>query len=340
MKRREFLAKAAAAAAGLGFAGQGLAPAEQEKVTVVQVFHPGAMVNAEPNDEVAAEMVRRGILRLTGKESVAEAWAQFVAPDDVVGIKVNPLSGWGLSTNLGVVAEIVRGLVAAGVPEKNIIIWDRFASHLERAGFEIKEDGAGVRCYGTDSPSGGEDEEVVYEPRREDYPLGLPDWSPSQFSKIATRQVTKIINAPVLKDHLQSGITGALKNIAFGVINKTSRFHRAPYNCDPAIAQVAAHPAIREKVVLHICDALRACYEGGPVYQDQFSWEAKTLLFATDPVAMDRVLLDIVQAKRKEHRLPDLYRTPRPPKHIHTAAKLGLGTDDLQKVEVVRVNLG
>jgi hypothetical protein len=89
-------------------------------------------------------------------------------------------------------------------------------------------------------------------------------------------------------------------------------------------------------------------------------WEAKTLLFGTDPVAVDRIELEIVEKKRREVGAPSLWdRNPanlgtsadmqrtahknpfyHEPGHIKTASELGLGTWDLDRIDHKRLQLG
>ena len=54
--------------------------------------------------------------------------------------------------------------------------------------------------------------------------------------------------------------------------------------------------------MLHICDGIVGVYEGGPGCWNRTwgAWQRKSLFFATDPVAMDHVGWDIIDAKRAE----------------------------------------
>jgi hypothetical protein len=50
-----------------------------------------------------------------------------------------------------------------------------------------------------------------------------------------------------------------------------------------------------------------------------------------DPVAMDRIGLDILEAKRKEHNLDSVREIST---HIAACAKKGLGTDDSARIDL------
>ena len=47
----------------------------------------------------------------------------------------------------------------------------------------------------------------------------------SYLLRMVTEQFTKIINVPNMKDHSASGVTGCLKNIAYGEFNNVARSH-------------------------------------------------------------------------------------------------------------------
>src|SRR5205823_2906794 len=117
--------------------------------------------------------------------------------------------------------------------------------------------------------------------------------------------------------------------------------------CGQFIPAVVSLPAIRSRVVLHVLDGLKAVYEGGPSSGDgRHVWEQKTLCFATDPVAMDRLGWEMVDAKRKEMGLPPVGDSRwqgvahRQPEHILFAGALGLGESDIGKIEHLEVTLG
>lgn len=48
-------------------------------------------------------------------------------------------------------------------------------------------------------------------------------------------------------------------------------------------------PVIRDKAVLQVLDGIKGLYHGGPSARPQFVWEHRTMYFATDPVALDRI---------------------------------------------------
>jgi hypothetical protein len=314
---------------------------------VVEVFDEAVLVDNQVQQPVVDQMLERGMRELTGAENLADAWQAFVTPEDVVGLKINTLSGPPCSTHSEVVDAIINGLKLAGVKEENIIIWDRFESHLRRTRYKIQRRPDRIRCYATDSAGVGSDSDVYYEadvfswipeeliqPRLKDLAPAYPN---SHFSKIFTQHITKQINVPVLKDHNITGITLCLKNLAMGICSNTERFHITPVNCDPMIPEVCGHPMLESKNVLNIADCLSLVYEGSPTVDPQYLMPYHSLMVGTDPVAMDQVGLEILEGIRKEKGLPSIWKTNSQPKHVGTAAKLGVGVGNLDEITHIKV---
>lgn len=343
------LAKALAAADSPHAPQADAAGAPRYPGRVVELFGPDVMTDGAIRQDLVDRLLERGMLELTGATTLADAWRRFVAPDDVVGLKVNTLSGPGCSTRREVVQAIVRGVRLAGVPDANIIIWDRFESHLRRTRYAIAQREGALRCYATDSAGVGSDLDVSYqanvldwipEPLKKDPVRGFAaSYNTSHFSNIFSRHITKQINVPVLKDHNITGVTLALKNVAFGICSNTERFHPTPINCDPMIGEVCAHPMVLSKNVLTIADCLTLLYEGGPTVDPKYLVSYRSLLVGTDMVATDTIGLNIIERIRGEKGLPSLWKTSSPPKHITTAAKLRLGVGEVEAIEHLKLTV-
>jgi len=253
----------------------------------------------------------------------ADAWKKIVRPGETVGLKVNCLSGRGAATSTALVEAVCERLQQAGVPQGNIVIWDRLNSDLESAGFKPSARKDRIRVIGNDDA--GYDPELV-----------VSGSAGSLLSKTLTRTCDAVINLPVLKDHGIVGVTMALKNL-FGAIHNPNKYH---INAgDPYVADVFAMPAIRKKVRLTICDALTAQYEGGPSYMPQWSWPFHGVLASEDPVALDYTGWQIIEKKRAEKGMKPLRELKREPAYIARAADAlhGLGTNDPNRIEVVEV---
>ena len=236
----------------------------------------------------------RAMQSFYGCDSPIEAWKQVVRPGEVVGLKVNCLAGRGASTSVALVEAICERLQQAGIPQKNIVIWDRLNSDLESAGFRVGSRKDRIRCLGNDT-AGYENELAIY------------GSAGSLLSKTLTRICDAVINLPVLKDHGIVGVTMALKNL-FGAIHNPNKYH---INAgDPYVADVNMLPPIRQKVRLHHLRrhharstkaGLRTCRNG--------SWPYNGLLVARDPVALDYTGWQIIERKRAEKGMKPLQRT-------------------------------
>ena len=153
----------------------------------------------------------------------------------------------------------------------------------------------------------------------------IPDEEKSFFSTIVTRGITKLINIAVLKHNEDSGVTWAAKNIALGVTTNKVRFH-IDY-CAKAIPEILAHPCLKDKMVLHIGEAAKisvVSVAGAQIATDD------RLFFSRDPVAMDKIGLDILEAKRAERGLESVRAIST---HVAACAARGLGTDDLTRID-------
>src|SRR5262245_36834947 len=144
----------------------------------------------------------------------------------------------------------------------------------------------------------------------------------SHLSMIVSRLVNKVISIPCLKDHRSAGVTLALKNMSHGMNNNVARSHvsgiahgiedtiavTGPNQCNTFIPQAAAQHRLREVATLHILDGLIGVYEGGPGCWNKTwgTWHYNSLLFATDPVALDHVGWDILDRKRAQEGWPSV----------------------------------
>ncbi len=325
MDRRDFLrAIASAAAAGLAGRAFGAPPLQaaggRARVALARDVRLAGL-EGEAFDRLLANLVHRAVADALGVADAAQAWRRLFRPDDVVAVKLNCLAP-EISPRRGVVMAIVEGLAAAGVTADRIILYDKEDRDLRKAGFELKAGGDGPLCYGTIGDTKG----PGYEER-----FTLIGDTSFRLTKIVTREATAIINVPVAKQHEYAGITGALKN-HFGSIHNPEDFHK--FACDPAIARVNKATPIRSKQRLVIMDATRVLYEGGPSYQPQYTIPYWAVMASTDPVAIDAELLQLIELCRQRQGLKSLWELEYTPKHIRTAAQIGLGVADLKAIDL------
>ena len=300
-------------------------------------------VNGFDVDAVKARrLVTAGIESLTGKRDEATAWATLVSSNDVVGIKIDTQSAPLLATHRAVVEAIADGLRAAGVAATNIIVWDRDASKMIAAGFLTVEQPSRPRSFRSlvVSPNGW-DATAVYDYRV----VGRLVWGDLLFGKVdsnidthshlplvLTKTITKLINVPVLHDHDTCGIAGCLYNISVGAVDNQRRFEMFSQRNDPAIAEICTMPQLRGKLVLNAMDGLVGGYAGGPAFKPEYSWNYGGLLFSRDPVAVDAVALELLEAKRREANVSAIGFQA---SHITTAGRLGLGQSERAKIDLI-----
>src|SRR5262249_12059967 len=128
------------------------------------------------------------------------------------------------------------------------------------------------------------------------------------------------------------------------------------------VGTMATIEPLRSRTVLQIMDGLRGVWHGGPFARTRkYVFYPKQILFGTDPVAIDRLLLDIIDDKRKAEGVLSIWdRSPaslqmmdtrardedpnvniiiREPGHVQYASTLGLGVADLAKIKLQTIDL-
>lgn len=322
---------------------------------VVKANHPACITDGKPSDAAAYEMLKTAMLHLTGKDTLKEAWLGLVGPEDVIGLKVNPIAGKLLSTSHAVTQAIVRQLEEAGISRSKLVIWDRRGADLKESGFtaanypDIRiaatecqdENGSYINPEGKFYSEERIDKNhffyVDVEGEYDAYtmPYMVNGGKYSYFSKICTEEVTKIINVPVIKN-AGTTITVCMKNLSFGSITNTARLHGAMWH--DTCASACAFPPLRDKVVLNIADGLTGCFDGGPAANPQFICHYNTLVVGTDPVAVDRICYDIVIAKRIEEGVQEEEKAGARA-FMDLAEQLNLGVANKDKIELAEINL-
>jgi hypothetical protein len=296
-------------------------PAEPSKV--VHTHHAGVWNGDALAPEAIRQMLDASITELTGLNDAIEAWASLFDPSEQIAIKVNAFRNSIIWTHVPLVMAVTESLQRAGVPAEQIVIFDYYTTELETAGYPVNPDGPGVRCYGTDR----------------DYTGG---WqivgSDVQLSDIVL-DCDALINMPVLKSHMLSGISFAMKN-HYGTFSRPEGFHRGK-RINRGMAELNALPPIKDRTRLIIGDVLEACLKHAnsfPYWQADFTGDSIFMSF--DPVAHDTVGLELFsQLLVADERNPAAATNMATP-WLVSGAELGLGTNDLDSIDWVEVNLG
>ncbi|MBW1873242.1 MAG: DUF362 domain-containing protein [Deltaproteobacteria bacterium] len=329
MDRRTFIK---GVGAGLAVGAAGSACAREGSKLAIKKPSGSSRVAVMVDDKVRLEsgfdagrvkqLLDKTIQAACGSQSGAGGLSSLFKKDDVVGIKLNCLAGPPLSPT----KEFCNGLVElfnqAGIASEQIVFFERAERDIRKGGFKVKR-GSGQPAYlGNDSSGAGYEEEVT-----------ISGQVGSCLSKILTKRITAMVNVGVLKDHNLAGVGVGMKNL-FGLIHNPNKFH--DNGCDPYVADVLAFEVIQKKLKLVLVDGLTAQCNAGPGYFPGYAWPFNGLMASIDPVALDRVAWDILEKQRAAQGLPSLTKEKRAPKWIHTAAKRGLGLDDLKKIKIIK----
>jgi uncharacterized protein (DUF362 family) len=327
--------------------------------------YPGRVVtvqSAKCIDEVTEKvdvptvqtMIARGMSTLTGDKDARDSWARFFNAQDFVGIKVNASGAPGAMSMPEVVAEITRNLTTVGVKPTNIVIHERGGGQILNPKYDQFVP-AGVRVESANTWL-GYDPDVYVEV---DF-FGEED-TRSYLMRMVSDQFTKIINVPNMKDHGATGVTGCLKNITYGEFNNVARSHyQAQTETLTFIGTLATVEPVRSRTVLQIMDGLRGVWHAGPFSRDRkYRFYPKQMKFGTDPVAIDRFLIDVIDEKRKQEGAisvwnkepryfgttpqwqadPSINRFVRETGHIEYASRLGLGVYDVKKISHTEITV-
>jgi uncharacterized protein (DUF362 family) len=286
--------------------------------------------NLKVNYAVVRNLLNDSVMKLADTKTPADAWRRLFRTDDIVGIKINTLSGKMMSSHTELVMAIVEGLELANV--KDIVIWDKSDAELADAGFKINRKLSNApKCFGTSPDIGYEDD------------ITVQGTIASRLSKILSYCNT-FVNVPVLKHHTMAGVTLSLKNW-FGAIHNPHKYHfdvnsnnKMLASCD-YIADVNSllFSSLKKRQPLIVCDGILSQYDNGPGYTPSKMWKYSGLLVSSDPVALDFVGTKIINKKRLLSGLKSLADTGREPEYIAISADKShkLGINDPSKIELI-----
>ncbi len=254
------------------------------------------------------EMLEGAIVEALETESVEAAWRTILAPDDVIGIKFDPVGARELGTAPIVGGVLIESLVRAGWLPRQIVVID---GPPELA-----------RQFGTLPSWQGYDAEPT------DFGSGK-----DQLASVL-RQVTALINVASLKTDNVTHVRCCLSNISLGLLKHPARFRID--GGSPYIADIAALKVVRSKLKLCLVDGLRVVYDAGPMAVEENTSDEGILLVSLDPVAADSVALGIVNQVRKKKDLPPIARSVADVPSIADANRKGIGIAISRGIDVVR----
>ncbi len=205
------------------------------------------------------------------------------------------------------VIGLITGLVAAGVPPADITVYDAIRAIPSYFYDAIHSAFPTVQFVGTQGCSGAAATGYGKHPS-----LAITFANPA----LATRYLadilydaTYVINMPIIKTHsgeAANPVTLSFKN-HFGSINQIGDLHNYISVSDPVyqatyspLADVSANSNLKLKTILILGDGLFGGFGAGATavgYWNVFGGPANSLFFATDPVAVDCVMVDFLVAE-------------------------------------------
>jgi hypothetical protein len=307
---------------------------------------------------VVDEMVNRGVVELTGASSLADAWRALLPgylPGMKIAIKVNFNNCWNCSNTTGVidalihpVNAVVSGLQQIGVTSADVCVYDAVRALPYRfveagyPGISYYDKYCGTNAGFSDSPEAY----ITFNP-----PPGIN--MPAEKITDVLRNAKYLINIPIMKGgHPLAGVTLGFKN-HFGTIHNCSALHdyvdvvhKPPaYNRDyNPMVDFFSNAHIGGKTVLTIGDALFAAkdFNDPPEPWETFGNKVpNSLFFATDPVAIDCVMHDLIAAEIGDNLTPAANR------YLVLAGRAGMGvyeslnpwTDSYTQINYTKIKL-
>jgi len=288
------------------------------------------------SQSVVDNMTRTGLQELTDKSAWADIWASLfsrVKPSGYqagqkIAIKVNFNNSWNSGDTCSTaynqidalpqpVKALIAGLVAAGVSQNDIWIYDATTGGRQipdRFRTPILSSYPNVQFYGSTTCTGVH---AVSYGGHSTLTVNFSD--PGHY--LSDRQLTDVlydatylINMPIIKQHGISPVSLGFKN-HFGSINAVimgGTNNSLHYYIDPSksyyddayspLVEIFKNTHIKDKTILTVGDALYGAF--GAVATPPTSWSTfgdapNSLLFSNDPVAVDCVMVDLLVAEGK-----------------------------------------
>lgn len=274
------------------------------------------------DQNVVNRMTDEGLKRLTGQSSVAGAWRMLLpgySAGKAVAIKANLNNSHGncadndneIDALIEPVNALIRGMKEMGVREQDIWVYDalkalpnRFYARCPYSNVRFVDGGYCVEhaTFTSSDP----DAEVHF---------GHSNLTARRIADLVIDAVY-LINVPIMKDHAIAGVTLSFKN-HFGTLQQIVRpgndnlhYYICPSDShyDPSynpLVDLYMNPHIKGKTVLTVGDGLYGALKNTNTVPQRWSTfgndAPNSLFFALDPVAIDCVMFDLLDAEPVYH---------------------------------------
>jgi hypothetical protein len=332
-------------------AGTGLraaAPAVAPKAPPIEPVWQASLAKFdEASYEKQVERLFANFEKVSGKKLVPGAKKK-------AGLKIYADSGPGMATPVPLVKAVIAALVRRGFENKDIFLVGLNALRLRMTGYlpslvsgttpfngnpvYVLESG---RFYDPvwfyDSPLPQRFDPIFADKQTE----GVPNSSTKDEDRksfLATPLFLDAdfwINLPVYTDHPTLGVNGALVNATLWNASNTARFFRSPANAPAAVAEMSAIPELRQTWMFTLASLQHYQFIGGPFFNSLYSNSEPLLWLSTDPVMLDALLRDRMNALRKKGGFVDISDEIRT---LEFAESLGVGSTKTKSVKIVPVD--
>lgn len=325
--------------------------AEDEKKSIVWEYNLSDFEGAY--SEAVSELLNE-YEKISGQELVPESAKK-------VALKVNTRAGEGLSTPLHLVRATIKSLESRGFERQSVLIIDFSYFNLKNAGFyEEEKDGTfyfegcpvlALNSFNYFEPDWYYDSPIPPllkdRPYNQNYDFSFSDYEAYEAYEEAPIfrksflpipllfEVDFWINLVVGLEDPILGVDGALANASLWNVSNHLRFLANPSTAAVAVAEILGIPELNQNLKLHLVALEEFQFIGGPSYNALYSRVEPKLWMSSDPVALDRLLLDLINRERRKNGFNELSM---PNLQLSYASKIGLGEDVIESIEIKSIN--
>jgi hypothetical protein len=300
-----------------------------------------------PTYEVQVEKMISAYEKATGRKLAP-------GPKHKVGLKIYADSGPGLATPVPLVKGVIAALKRRGFEHSDIFLVGLNALRLRMTGYLPS-------LVSGQTPFSGNPVYVLESGRYYDPVWFYDSPLPQRFDPIFAQEQTKgvpntstkdedrksflatplfldadfWINLPVFSDHPTLGLNGALVNATLWNASNTARFFRSPANAPAAVAEMSAIPELRQTWVFSLASLEHYQFIGGPFFNSLYTVSEPILWLTNDPVMMDSLARDRINAHRKHEGFENIDEEIRT---LEFAETLGVGSTRTKQVKMLPID--